>query len=184
MTISTGCKGSCFQGNGGWRLAQWFTDSGTANGVDSRSWLLISTSVLPGATIQFNYSLPCQVGDYLAFSINDQPIAEYDCQQVKKKKSLKAFIILFLIRLPMTVLFLLLIQAFYKLLLVLHQMLLKVFLLIYNGHFGKLHRLQFLLVIVQLLVYNKTKKKNFEIFFLLIRFFFHKRELQFKEFML
>jgi len=91
VTISTGCKGSCFQGNGGWRLAQWFTDSGTANGVDSRSWLLISTSVLPGATIQFNYSLPCQVGDYLAFSINDQPIAEYDCQQTTNDCAIPSF---------------------------------------------------------------------------------------------
>lgn len=63
-------------------MGQWFTDSGTSNGPDSRSWLSISTTVEAGASVQFKYSLSCPIGDYLTFSLNNQIISQYDCQQV------------------------------------------------------------------------------------------------------
>jgi len=66
----------------GWRLGQWFIDSGVGHGSGAFPWLRWTGEVVEHATLTFNYSLSCKSGDILQFWVNSQITEEFECQGV------------------------------------------------------------------------------------------------------
>jgi len=72
---STSCSGNCY--TSGWRLGNWFIDSGLGHGPNTVISAQLDVNVYRGARIQFQYSVPANPDDLLIFYINNNRFAVF-----------------------------------------------------------------------------------------------------------
>jgi len=73
--FSTGCEGSCL--TNGWRLGNWFTDSGLGNGPNTQVWLELDVLLSKGFNINFTFIDTFSSEDQLLFSVNNYNVRTF-----------------------------------------------------------------------------------------------------------